>query len=210
MVWGGCIRSNTKMAISWQKMVRFSIFKKGLEEKIVLYHLRIWLGMVLWEGRFYWGEYGIHFFRAKYAPPHTFPLAPSILSTWQCRKCIPSFGGDCISSFIKMIEALVGYGGFHNKSESIKTIILWNTPLHIFWHCVSMHLSCIPGICLEFWLISDDILFLHGARNLSIHSADNFLSLGYHTKETAFLVRIFHVFQWTCSNLEHGITRKAG
>ncbi len=29
-------------------------------------------------------------------------------------------------------------------------------------------------------------------------------------KETAFLVRIFHVFQWTCSNLEHGITRKAG
>ncbi len=30
------------------------------------------------------------------------------------------------------------------------------------------------------------------------------------TKETAFLVRIFHVFLWTCSKLEHGITRKAG
>ncbi len=29
-------------------------------------------------------------------------------------------------------------------------------------------------------------------------------------KETAFLVRIFHVFLWTCSKLEHGITRKAG
>ncbi len=30
------------------------------------------------------------------------------------------------------------------------------------------------------------------------------------TKETTFLVRIFHVFQWTCSKLEHGITRKPG
>ncbi len=30
------------------------------------------------------------------------------------------------------------------------------------------------------------------------------------SKETAFLVRIFHVFLWTCSKLEHGITRKAG
>ena len=30
------------------------------------------------------------------------------------------------------------------------------------------------------------------------------------TKETTFLVRIFHVFQWTCSKLEHGFTRKAG
>ncbi len=29
-------------------------------------------------------------------------------------------------------------------------------------------------------------------------------------KETAFLVRIFHVFLWTCSKLEHGFTRKAG
>ena len=31
-----------------------------------------------------------------------------------------------------------------------------------------------------------------------------------HAKETTFLVRIFNVFQWTCSKLEHGITRKAG
>ncbi len=28
--------------------------------------------------------------------------------------------------------------------------------------------------------------------------------------QPAFLVRIFHVFLWTCSKLEHGITRKAG
>ncbi len=31
-----------------------------------------------------------------------------------------------------------------------------------------------------------------------------------YAKETTFLVRIFHVFLWTCSKLEHGITRKAG
>ncbi len=29
-------------------------------------------------------------------------------------------------------------------------------------------------------------------------------------KEAAFPVRIFHVFIWTCSKLEHGATRKAG
>ena len=40
-------------------MVRFSIRKKGFEEKIVLYHLRIKPGAVLLEGRLYWGEYGI-------------------------------------------------------------------------------------------------------------------------------------------------------
>ncbi len=27
--------------------------------------------------------------------PLTFPLAPLILGTWLCRKCILSFGGDC-------------------------------------------------------------------------------------------------------------------
>ena len=41
VVWGGCIRNNTKMAVSQPKMVRFSFCKKGFEEKIVLYHLRI-------------------------------------------------------------------------------------------------------------------------------------------------------------------------
>ncbi len=37
VVWGGCIRNNTKMAVSQPKMVRFSICKRGFEEKIVLY-----------------------------------------------------------------------------------------------------------------------------------------------------------------------------
>ncbi len=41
VVWGACIRNNTKMAISRPKMVQFSFCKKDFEGKIVLYHLRI-------------------------------------------------------------------------------------------------------------------------------------------------------------------------
>ena len=42
VLWGGCIRNNTKMTVSQPKlMVRFSFCKKGIEGKIVLYHLRI-------------------------------------------------------------------------------------------------------------------------------------------------------------------------
>ncbi len=41
VVWGGCIRNDTKMGISRPKMVEFSFCKKGFEEKSVLFHLRI-------------------------------------------------------------------------------------------------------------------------------------------------------------------------
>ncbi len=44
VVWGGCIRNNTNMAVSRPKMVRFSFCKKGFEEKFVLHHLRIYGG----------------------------------------------------------------------------------------------------------------------------------------------------------------------
>ncbi len=41
VVWGGCIRNDTEMAVSQPKIVRFPFCTKGFEEKIVLYHLRI-------------------------------------------------------------------------------------------------------------------------------------------------------------------------
>ena len=50
---------------------------------------------------------------SKRTPP-TSPLAPLILSTWLCRKCILSFGGDCISTpkTLKMvIKPVLGRSG---------------------------------------------------------------------------------------------------
>ncbi len=41
VVWGGCIKNNTKMAVSQPEMVRISFCKKGFEEKIVPYHITI-------------------------------------------------------------------------------------------------------------------------------------------------------------------------
>ncbi len=43
MVWGGCNRNNTKMAVSLPKMVRFSFCKKGFEGKYDPYNPNIML-----------------------------------------------------------------------------------------------------------------------------------------------------------------------